>query len=77
MRGPCSGCDERRPARDCPRIPCPLARHGRRADVLSKALECYWEVLSSPALPWSGLMEVEVEELLCTLAEERMASQAG
>lgn len=51
--------------------------HTRRADVLNKALECYWEVLSSPTLSWSGLLEVEVEELLCTLAEERMESQTS
>jgi len=44
-----------------------------RSEVLIKAMECYWEVLSSQDHTWSAKLEAELESLLCRMAEESLA----
>lgn len=50
---------------------------GCRPEVVTKGLECYAEVLSSSAFPWSALMEAELESCLCQWADEVIAQQAA
>lgn len=47
---------------------------GDRSDVLIKAMESYWEVLSSPEHSWSSLLDAELESCLCQWAEEESAT---
>ena len=58
-----------------PQTTAPLS--GCRPEVVTKGLECYAEVLSSSAFPWSALMEAELESCLCQWADEVIAEQAA
>ncbi|KAL6767135.1 hypothetical protein ACKKBG_A38730 [Auxenochlorella protothecoides x Auxenochlorella symbiontica] len=48
-------------------------RRRLESEVLIKAMECYWEVLSSQDHTWSAKLEAELESLLCRMAEESLA----